>query len=213
MDFKVNTVIPSVDVHAVPRSKTPATSVSASVQTSPSLGGQDQAPVIGKQAQALETVNLFESPQPLAHILAEAFQALNQDTAIPWGLLDVPLKPSQSFAEREADMTRNLNAKLNQKVFNDEKKSWHYACSHQEIEAQIKQLKQEVKAIAHQRQHGMIDCNGGLTNRQIACEAVIRALENCLKQRSLTQASRVAEPQVQICGPFPWEEKVNALKP
>ncbi|MGE3727356.1 MAG: hypothetical protein AB7I41_17480 [Candidatus Sericytochromatia bacterium] len=182
------------------------------IHKQPNLTHKDQGPLLGKIAGAVSELNLLDENQPLDKLIDDAMNELahgsNRLFGSPDGL-DEPIKP---FAEREAKMTKELLSKLNEKEVNADGKGWTYKFSNADLKGQINALKAEIKQIMRQREMGMTDCWGSMTNRQVACEAAIRALESGLKERSRTVGSiEDTKPKVQICGPFPWDEKYQKL--
>lgn len=172
---------------------------------------KDQGPQLGKLAGAISEINLMDDHQPLHPCVEEAIQELAHGSN---PILRNPekLDTLEPFADREAKMAKNLLSKLNEKKVSPDGKGWTYTFSNADLKEQINALRAEVKQIMRQREMGMTDCWGGMTNRQVACEAAIRALESCLKERSQTLKS-LGElgPKPQICGPFPWEDKFKDL--
>ncbi len=182
------------------------------IHSQPNLSHKDQGLQLGKIAGAVSELNLLDDNQPLDKLLDDAVNELahgsNQLFGGPEGL-DQPITP---FAEREAKMAKELLSKLNEKKVTPDGKGWTYKFSNADLKGQINALKAEIKQIMRQREMGMTDCWGSMTNRQVACEAAIRALESGLKERSRTIGSiEDTKPRVQICGPFPWDEKYKNL--
>lgn len=184
-----------------------------SVNQPSQLSPKDHGPQLGKIAGAVSELNLLDENQPLDKLVDDAMNELAQGSNRIFGGpsgLDEPITP---FAEREAKMAKALMSKLNEKEVTADGKGWNYKFSNADLKAQINALKAEIKQIMQQRELGMSDCWGSTTNRQVACEAVIRTLEAGLKDRSRT-GSKIedTQPKVQICGPFPWEDRQEKLK-
>lgn len=182
------------------------------IHSQPDHSHKDQGPLLGKIAGAVSELNLLDENQPLDKLVDDAMNELangsNRLFGGPEGF-DEPIKP---FAEREAKMTKELLSKLNEKEVTADGKGWTYKFSNADLKGQINALKAEIKQIMRQREMGVTDCWGSMTHRQVACEAAIRALESGLKERSRAVGSiEDTKPKVQICGPFPWDEKYKKL--
>ncbi|HEY9840844.1 MAG: hypothetical protein ACAI44_02365 [Candidatus Sericytochromatia bacterium] len=165
----------------------------------PTVEIQDQGPELGKASGALTELNLLDDPQSLNELVEAAMGELSHGSRLVFG--DAAPAP-RPFAEREAEMQQNLKSKLNERVFVPDSlgKAFVYRFSNEELRAQIAKLKGDVKNIVQQREMGMTDCWGTMTNHQVACESAIKALELCLSERK--RELEVKHPGPVICPPY-----------